>query len=208
MTAPAAPRTLDPVRDATLLAVMRAERARRAGLRDGVLRDVPRPGAALSAGGPFRRDRWPARVPPPDLGDGPPGAGGVPTRWTGEAVVDRVRTFAAARGADFSLREFLAWSGVGSRTVYDRCGSWPALRAAAGLAAARDTRPADVLHKLLCAYGLFVEHRRRRPTARELASAAGVGVGAVGRRGGVAALRDLHREWTDEAAWARDAGSP
>ena len=181
-----------------------AERARRRHLRDTVLRDLPRPGEKLPDAGRFRYDLWPPR--PPRRNPGRPGPhADRDTPRDPDALLGLLGTFANARGPNFPLLEFLAWSGVGVNGLYDAFGSWPAMRAAAGLPAKMAPRTSEMLHRLLCAYDLFLAEHRRKPTAPELARKAGTSVGPINTRGGIHALADLHAIWTHDAAWHHDA---
>ena len=178
----------------TRLAVAKHERDRRKRLRRTILKDVPRPHERFPAAGTPRPDLWPPAVEPLPRGG-----------RTREALLERLRTFAAARGPDFSGSEFQLWARLGNRSVYGVFGSWTAMREAAGLPPARFAPAVDMLHKLLWAYDGFLSRHGRRPAVRELADAAGISTTPIVRRGVIAAVADLHREWADEAAWRRDA---
>ena len=185
----------------------RAEKARRASLREafvtGSLKGVPPLGATEpAAGGCCRPDLWPPRPRRP---------AGVASRhgdtWSRRKLVGLVKRFAKARGADFGVMEFCRWSGVASSTLYRHCGSWPALRVAAGLPPA--LTPPDRRARTLAALlrTLHLNRNRRRPlTGAQLARAAGVGRSVIGAYGGIRHLRELYREWVRASAGAGVGG--
>ena len=169
-----------------------AERDRRARVREEWLNRLPHPDVPqLVEEAGDRPDRWP---PTPTR---PPGAWRE-TIFTREVLLDRLATFAASRGPDFSMHEFLRWARMSERPYYVRLGSWTAARVAVGLP--KSPRPRDrrlrTLHKLLRTLHL---NGGRRLTAAALGKAAGISAPTIWAHGGVDQLLYLYRLWVDPA---------
>ena len=194
----AKPRDFKPLpADHPILPYMQLELDRRRHRRAADLEGIPAPGEPAPVVGSFRPDLWPARPRSSSEGGGPPRG-----RWTAEDLLDRLHTFAAARGEDFSYNEFRTWCRLGDTTVARHWGSWAALRGAAGLPdrpqnpGSRDRGVREHnRHQLLCAYGCFLDRHRRHPQARELAAEAGTSAHLVKLHGGVGHLWELYKLW-------------
>ncbi|NNJ27387.1 homing endonuclease associated repeat-containing protein [Alienimonas chondri] len=174
------------------------ERERRTRVRSTLLERLPPPDAPpLGDLGSFRVDLWPPR--PPRMPRIPPrGPGAAAVGWTEEKLLDRVRTFAASRGPDFTMQEFVRWARITSNTLYKYCGTWAETRVAAGLPAEPTSSDLEVksLHALL--YTLHLNRRRSRPlTGEQLARAARMSVGPIRGFGGVKQVRNLYRLWVE-----------
>ncbi|QDT14426.1 hypothetical protein [Alienimonas californiensis] len=172
------------------------ERERRTRVRAALLERLPPPDAGtLDDLGSFRIDLWPPQPAPRPRGAarGPSAAGPV---WTGAALLDLIREFAADRGPDFSKQEFIRWARITSGTVNRHCGDWRSTRVAAGLPAEPATEDSALrtLHALLKTLHLN-RHRTRPLTAEQLARAAHLSRGPIGSFGGMKQVRNLYRLW-------------